>query len=68
MCIIGASLSEPHIDRDNGPVRGIMVCIMHLSMYHLLHVCHTLVPEIRVYPEMLHVFRYIDVELYSCLP
>ena len=28
-------------------------------MYH--RVCHTLVPEIHVRPEMLHVFWYIDV-------
>ena len=31
--IIGASLSEPHIDQDNGPARGIIVrmivCIIH---------------------------------------
>ena len=33
-CLIGASLSEPHIDHDNAPLRGIMVC-----MYHLPHVC-----------------------------
>ena len=24
--IIGASLSEPHINHDNGPPHGIMVC------------------------------------------
>ena len=34
-------------------------------MYHLPHVCHTLVPKIRVHPEMLHVFRYIDV--FTCV-
>ena len=47
----------------------IMVCIyvhcvstcMYLSMYYLPHVCRTLVPKIRLHPEMLHVFRYIDV-------
>ena len=39
-------------------------------MYHLLHVCRTIVPEIRVRPEMLCVFRYIDVPtcmIYNCL-
>ena len=30
--LIGASLSEPHIDRDNVPARGIMVCL-YLSIY-----------------------------------
>ena len=30
-------------------------------MYHLPRICHTLVPEIHVHPEMLHVFRYIDM-------
>ena len=37
-------------------MRGIMVCI-YVPMYHLPHVCRTLVPEIRVHPKMLHVFR-----------
>ena len=32
-----------------------------LSMYHLPHICRTLVPEIRVRPEILHVFQYIDM-------
>ena len=39
-------------------------------MYHLPCVCYTLVPEIRVCPEMLHVFRYIDVltcVIYNCM-
>ena len=34
---------------------------MYLSMYHLPRICCTLVPEICVCPEMLHVFQYIDV-------
>ena len=29
--------------------------------YHLPRICRTLVPEIYLRPEMLHVFRYIDV-------
>ena len=33
----------------------------NLSMYHLPHVCRTLVPEIRVCPEMLRVFQYIGL-------
>ena len=40
---------EQHIDHEN----RIMVCL-----YHLPRVCRTLVPEIHVRPEMLHVFRY----------
>ena len=38
-------------------------------MYHLPRVCRTLVPEIRVRPEMLCVFQYIDVltcVIYNC--
>ena len=38
-------------------------------MYHLPCVCRTLVPEIRVHPEILHVFRYIDMlmcVIYNC--
>ena len=65
MYIIGASLSEPHIDCDNGPRawnNGMSVS-MYLCLYHLPSVCCTLVPEIRVHPEMLRVFWYIDVEL-----
>ena len=34
---------------------------MYVGMYHLPRVCHTLVPEIRVHPEMLRVFRYIGM-------
>ena len=30
-------------------------------MHHLPHVCCTLVPEIRVRPEMFRVIQYIDV-------
>ena len=42
---------------------------IYVSMYHLLRVCRTLVPEIRVCPEMLRVFRYINVitcVIYNC--
>ena len=35
-----------------------------LFIYHLLRVCHTLVPEIYVHPEMFCVFRYIEVLTY----
>ena len=34
---------------------GIILSI-YVCMYHLPCICHTLVPEIRVRPEMLHVF------------
>ena len=57
--IIRASLSEPHIDHDNGPRVGNNG--IYVSVYHLPCVCCTLVPDIHVCPEMLHVFRYIDV-------
>ena len=46
--VIGVSLSESHIDRDNSPhmyVSNILTCV-----------CHTLVPEIRVRPEIFRVF------------
>ena len=42
------------------PKRGIIVS-EYLSMYHLPRICRTLVPEIHVHPEMLRVFRYIDM-------
>ena len=32
-------------------------------MYHLPRVCRTLVPEIRVRPEILRVFRYIESKM-----
>ena len=47
-CIIGVSLSKPHIDCDDSP--HMYVC-MYVCMYVsniLTHVCHTLVPEIHV--------------------
>ena len=65
--LIGASLSKPHIDHDNGPcTRNNCICVSiylhaYVFMYHLSRVCRTLVPEIRVCPEMLRVFRYIDI-------
>ena len=45
--IIGASLSEPHIDHDNQPLQEIMVC-MSRSMNHLPRVCQALVPKMHV--------------------
>ena len=38
-------------------------------MYHLPRLCRTMVPEIHVRPEMLHVFLYTDVltcVIYNC--
>ena len=54
--LIGVSLSEPHIDHDNSPhTRSGYVC-MYVCMYvSLTSICRTLVLEIRVHPEMLHV-------------
>ena len=51
---------------------GIMASIYYVSiyMYHLPRVCRTLVPEIHVHPEMLHVFWYIDMltcVIYNCM-
>ena len=69
------SLGEPHIDHDNSSHtqnNGIYISIylsIYLSIYHLPCICHTLVPKICVHPEMLHVFRYIDVLMcliYNC--
>ena len=40
---------------------SIYLSIYILYIYHLPRVCRTLIPEIRVRPEMLRVFRYIDV-------
>ena len=54
---IGASLSKPHIDHDNG-LRARNNGMYYVSMYHLPHVCRTLVPEIRVRPEILHISQY----------
>ena len=39
-------------------------------MYHLPCICRTPVPKISVYPEMLRVFRYIDMltcVIYNCM-
>ena len=46
-----------------------MYLSMYLSMYHLPRLCHILVPEIRVRPEILRVCLYIDVltcVIYNC--
>ena len=59
LLFIGVSLSKPHIDHDNGPHARNNG--KYLSMYHLPRVCRTLVPEIHVHPEMLHIFWYIGV-------
>ena len=62
------SLSKPHTDHDNGPHawnNGIYLCI-----YRLPCICRTLVLEICVRPEILRVFRYIDVltcVIYNCM-
>ena len=51
--------------RNNGIYVSIFLCL-----YHLPRVCHTLVPEIRLRPEMLRVFQYIDVltcVIYNCM-
>ena len=73
--IIGASLSKPHIDHDNGPrvrnnaIHLFIYVAIYLSMYHLPHACRTLVPKIHVRPKMLRVFQYIDVltcVIYNC--
>ena len=61
---VGESLSEPHINHDNGPRRwnnGMSVSFTQR--------CHTLVPKIRVCPEILRVFRYIVMltcVIYNC--
>ena len=52
--IIGASLSESHIDHDNS------LHVWNTGIY-LSCVCCTLVPEIRVCHEMLRVFQYSDM-------
>ena len=38
-----------------------MMVSVSLLMYHLPHVCRTLVPEIRVHPKMLRVLQHINV-------
>ena len=52
------------------PFNFVRVCVRcpcpafpytRMYVYHLPRICRTLVPEIRVCPEMLRVFRYIDV-------
>ena len=74
-------MSEPYIDHDKGsPTQNNCTCI-YIIMYHLPRVCCTLVPEIRVCPEMLRVcpemlrvcpemlrvFQYIDVLMCTCV-
>ena len=63
--VIGASLSEPHIDHDSS---SCMYVCMYVCVYVCIYVsniftciCRTLVPKIHVRTDMLHVFWYIDV-------
>ena len=70
---LGRAWTSPTLIVTTAPAREIMVCIylfMSVSIDHLSHVCPTLVPKIRVRPEMLCVFRYIDVltcVIYNCM-
>ena len=65
--LIGASLSKPHIDHDICPHALYNAIYIYLSIYHLPLICHILVPEIRVRPEILCLFRYIDMLMYMCI-
>ena len=62
---------SPTLIMRTAPVRRITVCTcIYVSMYHLPRICHTLVPEICVHPEILGVFRYIGVltcMIYNCM-
>ena len=53
------NLSKPHIDCDNS--LHAWNTGIYVGMYHLPRICCTLVPEIRVHPEMLSALQYIDV-------
>ena len=56
------SLSEPHIDHDKRPrtgsncylYQGIYLCIIHLAF----------VTHIRVHPDMIRVFQYINMRVW----
>ena len=50
-------MGEPTLIMTTVPMRGIIVS----DYVSFTHVCCTLVPEIRACPEVLCVFRYIDV-------
>ena len=65
LLLIGVSMSEPHIDhtpqaRNNCGYVCMYVCICYVS---LTSVCCTLVLEIRVHPEMLHI---LTCSMYWC--
>ena len=58
--LYGASLSEPTLIVTTASACKIMVCT-YVSMYHLPRVCRTLDPKIRVRPEILRIFQYIEL-------
>ena len=83
--LIGTSLSKSHIDRNNGSHtqnNGIYMYLsiylfiylhvhVHVCLYHLPHICRTLVPEVCLCPEILCEFQYIEVlmcviYMYNC--
>ena len=58
----GFTVDEPErAPHRNGPRARNNSIYVHVFLYHLPRVCCTLVPEICVCPEILRVFRYIDV-------
>ena len=59
-CYCGKPEQAPHWSwqRPRAQNNGIY---MYLGLYHLPCICCTLVHEIHVHPEILRVFRYIDV-------
>ena len=59
-CSIGANLSEPHIDHDNGPRAWNNGMSVSTCMYHLPHICHTLHGS-RDPCTPPHVFWYMEV-------
>ena len=63
---VGWAWVSPTLIMTTAPAGGIMVCL-----YHLPNICRTLVPKIRVRPEILCVFRYIVmltyvIYMYNC--
>ena len=56
----GNTLVSPTLIMTRYHTRGVIVFENH-SMYHLPRICHTHVPKIRVCPDMIHVFQYINM-------
>ena len=66
MHLLERACANPTLIMTMASASRIIVSI-YLCLYHLPHVCRTLVPKICAHPEMLHVYLYVLMcVIYMC--